>query len=43
MKTKTITLESEENTGKQILAIDGKELNDKWLKIITSEKKENKE
>jgi hypothetical protein len=43
MKTYTITLECDEYTGKQILAIDGKELNDKWLKIITSEKKENKE
>jgi hypothetical protein len=42
MKTYTITLECDEHTGELLLAIDGKEVNEAWLKIITSEKKENK-
>jgi hypothetical protein len=42
MKTYIITLECDEFTGEQILAMNGRELNDKWLKIIASEQKENK-
>jgi len=42
MKTYKITLECDEATAKQILAIDGKVLNDRWLKIIAVEKEKKK-
>lgn len=41
MKTYTITVECDERTAKQILGVNGKVVNEQWLKVITTDIKDD--